>query len=89
MDVLVESNRLESIAGMFHEREIPYTVAVADVNAILEFQQASLAKAFCKSKLMLIFLQLQYFYDKSITFSGLRIFNETFNYPPNHYFRVN
>lgn len=63
MDVLVEGNRLESIAGMFHEREIPYTVAIADVNTILDFQQASLAKAFCKSKRVLIVLQLQYFYD--------------------------
>lgn len=57
MDVLVEGNRLASIGGMFHEREIPYTVAIADVNAILEFQQASLAKAFCKSKLVLIVVQ--------------------------------
>lgn len=53
MDVLVEGNRLPSIAGIFHEREIPYTVAVADVNAIIEYQEASLAKAFCKSKFKL------------------------------------
>lgn len=52
MDVLVEGNRLASIGGMFHEREIPYTVAIADVNALLEVQQASLTKTFCKSKLI-------------------------------------
>lgn len=54
MDVLVEGNRLSSVAGMFHEREIPYTVAIADVNAIIQCQQASIAKAFCKSKIMLL-----------------------------------
>nr|XP_013189735.1 unnamed protein product [Amyelois transitella] len=39
MDILVESRRSGQVAGMLHEREIPYSVAVGDVNILLEREQ--------------------------------------------------
>ncbi|XP_053611116.1 uncharacterized protein LOC128675620 [Plodia interpunctella] len=41
MDILVESPRAAQVAGMLHEREIPYSVAVGDLNILLEREQAS------------------------------------------------
>ncbi|XP_049875904.1 carboxypeptidase A1-like [Pectinophora gossypiella] len=38
MEVLVEGNRAAQIAGMLHEREIPYSVAVSDVEAMLDLE---------------------------------------------------
>lgn len=41
MDVMVEGSRASQVAGMLHEREIPYAVAVGDVNVLLEREQGT------------------------------------------------
>ncbi|CAH4035459.1 unnamed protein product [Pieris brassicae] len=41
MDVMVEGPRASQVAGMLHEREIPYAIAVGDVNVLLEREQGT------------------------------------------------
>lgn len=36
MDIMVEGPRTPQVAGMLHEREIPYSVAIADVSGKIE-----------------------------------------------------
>lgn len=39
MDIMVEGPRAGQVAGMLHERGIPYSVAVGDVSNLLEKEQ--------------------------------------------------
>lgn len=39
MDIMVEGPRAAQVAGMLHEREIPFSIAVPDVNTMLEKEQ--------------------------------------------------
>lgn len=39
MDIMVEGPRSGQVAGMLHEREIPYSVAVGDVAVLFEREQ--------------------------------------------------
>lgn len=36
MDIMVEGPRAAQVAEMLHEREVPYSIAVPDVNALYE-----------------------------------------------------
>lgn len=45
MDVMVEAPRSAQVAGMLHEREIPYSVAIGDVGLMLEKEKGT-----CPSK---------------------------------------
>ncbi|KAM3965859.1 carboxypeptidase B-like [Aphomia sociella] len=40
MDIMVEGPRAAQVAGMLHEREIPYSVAIRDVNVNLDREQS-------------------------------------------------
>ncbi|XP_075980753.1 uncharacterized protein LOC142979607 [Anticarsia gemmatalis] len=41
MDVMVEGPRAGQVAGMLHERDVPYTIAIPDVNALCEKEQGN------------------------------------------------
>lgn len=41
MDIMVDGNRTGQVAGMLHEREIPYSVAIPDVTDLLEKENGS------------------------------------------------
>lgn len=36
MDIMVEGPRVAQVAGMLHEKDIPYSVVIGDVDIILE-----------------------------------------------------
>ncbi|XP_062530636.1 uncharacterized protein LOC101735349 [Bombyx mori] len=39
MDIMVDGPRITQIAGMLHEREIPYSIAIGDVGSVLSREQ--------------------------------------------------
>ncbi|XP_031764689.2 uncharacterized protein LOC113518740 [Galleria mellonella] len=41
MDIMVEGSRAAQVSGMLHEREIPYSIAIGDVRAMLEREQGA------------------------------------------------
>lgn len=47
MDIMVESPRSAQVAGMLHERDIPYAIAIGDLNPMLLREQGS---SFIKDK---------------------------------------
>lgn len=41
MEIMVEGSRVASVAGMLHEREIPFSVAVGDLDTLLEKERGA------------------------------------------------
>lgn len=39
MEIMVEGSKSVQVAGLLHERDIPYTVAIADMTALLQKEQ--------------------------------------------------
>lgn len=44
MDVLIDGSRCAQIAGMLHEREIAFSVAIGDVSMMIEKEQGNVLK---------------------------------------------
>lgn len=45
MDIMVEGPQSSQVAGMLHEREIPYAIAIGDLSAMIEKEQDVYKKA--------------------------------------------
>lgn len=41
MDIMVDANRTGQVAGMLHEREIPYSIAIPDVTDLIGKENGS------------------------------------------------
>lgn len=53
MDIMVEGSRSATVAGLLHEKEIPFAVAIGDVNLMLERENSiqSLGMGNCFTKI--------------------------------------
>lgn len=49
MDIMVEGRRSGLVAGMLHEKEIPFSVAVPNVDQLVEKEQRTVSNTFRRS----------------------------------------